>query len=142
MSDASASIAPITIRVKPGIGEWGTKDSERWRDDLYELQDDLTLAVPGSVAPPPPDGEGKGLGLVEVLLTLGSSGAFTAAVEVFKAWLGKKPDRRSADIVWEVSGQSGKITIDASNVDSDQLAEIMRAAQGSPAPAGEAETSG
>ena len=64
MSETGASIATITLRVKPGTAEWGTTDSERWRDDLHELEEDLARSVPGSVqAPAAGEGE-KGFGLV------------------------------------------------------------------------------
>jgi hypothetical protein len=73
----------------------------------------------------------KGIELVEVVLTLGSAGAFTAAVEAFKIWMAKKPDHRKLDVTYEIvegegGNRTGHIRVDATNVDSADIAAVAQ----------------
>jgi hypothetical protein len=124
---------PITITVQPGTSEWGTTNSERWREDLHELYDELALAVPEAIPPAEPGEDDKGIGLMEIILALASSGAVTSTIDAFKRWLGKKPDRRELVATLQVGGETRTITVDATNVDSGDLVELVRALQAQPA---------
>jgi hypothetical protein len=105
------------------------KSDERWQAELFDLQQVLEREVGSTVEPVEVTEGKKGIELVEVILTLGSAGAFTAAVEAFKVWMGKKPDQRKLDVTWQIvededGGRSGHLRVDATNVDSADVAAV------------------
>ncbi len=122
-ADVPSKDGSLVLRVVPAEDEWGWRN-DKWRTDVFELEQVLLANVPEAVRRPTPDEAHKGLDLLAVIVALGSAGAFTAAVEAFKAWLGKKPDRRSIVVEYQVGDEIGRITVDATNVDSGDLAEI------------------
>ncbi|WP_270006801.1 hypothetical protein [Solirubrobacter deserti] len=68
--------------------------------------------------------------ITDIVIPLASSGALTAATEVFKAWLNKRPQHRSLDVEYEVEqdgapSRSGKLSIDAENVDDAVLEAVV-----------------
>ena len=66
--------------------------------------------------------------LTELIVDITTGGGIAALAEVIKAWLATRPVHRKIDLEFEVDERKGKRTgrvrIDASNVDSQQLAEI------------------
>jgi len=83
-----------------------------------ELPDGLEISsVPGE----------KGV-LTELIANITTGGGIAALAEVIKAWLASRPVHRKIDLEFEVDERKGKrkgrLCIDASNVDSQQLAEI------------------
>jgi hypothetical protein len=70
---------------------------------------------------------------------LGSAGAFQAAVDCFRAWLGRDRDRR-IDIRWEENGVERSVTLTGEAVDVATIREMAKAAVdrvgGPPWPAG------
>lgn len=65
-----------------------------------------------------------------VILALGSAGAFTAAVTIFKAWLGRSADR-SVKISGTVGDRNVDLEITAKNIDEQTLRRALNLAQGS-----------
>jgi hypothetical protein len=65
--------------------------------------------------------------LDELVVALGSAGAFTAAVECLRAWLGRDRGRR-IDIRWDENGQQRYVTLTGDTIDVDSVREIARAA--------------
>ena len=115
----------VVLELVPGEDEWGSRD-DRWRADVYELQQELSLAVPDAVRPPEDREGSKGLEWAQVVVELVSAGALTATVAGMKAWLNH--GRRSITARWRVVHQgrpeTGEIVIDAANVDDNVLTEI------------------
>ncbi|HLM05709.1 MAG TPA: hypothetical protein VK402_11045 [Blastococcus sp.] len=100
-------------------------DDDRWRrqvGDLYRGLDDELGGVRREGRPV----EGT-KGVVDtVILALGSAGAFTAAVEMVRAWLSR--DRgRSLDVSWEVDGRKERVTVTGAAVDNEAIDTIASA---------------
>ena len=101
----------------------------RWRRQVAEL---LTQLNAGAV-PIRQEGVGKPgeKGEVEaIILALGSAGGFTAAVTIFKAWLGRSADR-SVKISGKVGNRNVDLEITAKNIDGKTLRQALSLAQGS-----------
>ena len=75
----------------------------------------------------------------QLIIALGSAGAFQAVVDCFRAWLGRDRDRR-IDLRWEENGVERSVTLTGEAVDAETVREIAKAAVaragGSPWPAG------
>lgn len=131
MSDAagqpSSAQVPVVLRVAPAEDEWGGK-TDKWRSDAHELKQVLDVHLGEAVRPPTPNERHKGIDVLAVIVALGSSGALTAAVEAFRVWLGRKPDRRKLVVTYEVDGRENSLTVDAENVDSGDLAAVVASA--------------
>jgi hypothetical protein len=102
------------------------KDDPRYESEAFELQRVLDRELPGALEERAAPG-GKGL-LPDLVVDLISGGAIRGLVEAFKVWLAARPVHRTIDLEFEVEENNGKrkvkLTIDASNVDSLQLATI------------------
>jgi hypothetical protein len=98
-------------------------------DELFELESDLTRELPDMIEQRAVAGK-KGI-VTEVLIPIGSSGALTAMVEVFKAWIGKRPTNRTLDVHFDVDDgrpdkRSGSLHVDATNVGSEVFDTIAQ----------------
>lgn len=114
----------LEVVVEPRSDDYDEAD-DRWRAQVGTLYQDLSTrvdtfqrgrAVPGT----------KGT-VDEVILALGSSGALTAAVECFRAWL-QRDKNRSIDVRWDEDGVERHVTFSGDNVDAATVKEIARAA--------------
>ncbi|MFW9780638.1 MAG: hypothetical protein ACFFE8_17480 [Candidatus Heimdallarchaeota archaeon] len=65
---------------------------DRWIAQINELYRDLQSGV-GNIRKEVLPQEGRRGGVETIILALGSAGAITAAVEIFKAWLGRDQSR-------------------------------------------------
>ena len=101
----------------------------RWHRQVAELLTQLNAeAVPirkQGVGKPGEKGE-----VEAIILALGSAGAFSAAVTIFKAWLGRSADR-SVKISGKVGDRYVDLEINAKNIDEDTLRQALSFAQGS-----------
>jgi len=115
--------ATLILEVAPDEEEWGSRN-DKWQLDLFTLRQELERAVPDSVEELKP-GEGQlGLVLVPIIVALGSSGAFTAALSAFKAWLAQRPVHRRINVKFKIGDTEGEVTIDADNVASNGLTAV------------------
>jgi hypothetical protein len=114
----------LELVVEPRSDDYEAAD-DRWRVQVgtfyRELADRVDTyrrgrSVPGT----------KGT-VDEVILALGSSGALTAAVECFRAWLQRDKSRR-IDVRWDEEGVERHVTFSGDNVDTATVKEIARAA--------------
>lgn len=114
----------LELVVEPRSDDYEAAD-DRWRVQVgtfyQELADRVDTyrrgrSVPGT----------KGT-VDEVILALGSSGALTAAVECFRAWLQRDKSRR-LDVQWDEEGVERHVTFSGDNVDIATVKEIARAA--------------
>lgn len=100
-------------------------DDERWRDQVATLYEDLDAQVDTVRRGRPAPGT-KGT-VDQVIIALGSSGALTAAVDCFRAWLGRDRDRR-IDVRWDENGAEHFVTLTGEAVDTETVRELARAA--------------
>ncbi|HSY24973.1 MAG TPA: hypothetical protein VK841_22770 [Polyangiaceae bacterium] len=108
----------LEIAIEPRSGDYDPGDS-RWLDAVDELKQEVTAALRGQegdlVERGRPVAGTKGE-LEDLILVLGSSGAITAAVTAFKAWLASGRNReivlrrREDDHVTEVSVRGVGVT--------------------------------
>jgi hypothetical protein len=125
MSESASPRAAQTLILSaaPTEEEWGSRN-DKWRSDLFELEQTLRASVPDAVQGTVAGKDTKGVELLQVVVDLASAGALTAVVEGYKAWLGQKPERRRLQIGWRIGDRSGDFTADAENIDSGDIATI------------------
>jgi hypothetical protein len=114
----------IEVQLEPVSHRFDALD-DRWltqvRDFTTELEREVggvtrrTEAVPGA----------KG-GIETIILALGSAGALTAAVEMFKAWLGRD-DTRALKVSFSTGGEVQSVEITGEEVDDESVDAIMDA---------------
>src|SRR5260221_10678514 len=76
---------------------------DRWLTQVSDFARDLERQV-GGVSRPTQSLPGAKGGLSSIVLTMGSAGVFTTAVEFFKAWLGQRPGTPSLKGSWTGKG--------------------------------------
>ena len=97
---------------------------ERWIDQVNELYKDLHHEA-GSVRIEGEAEEGSKGGFETIILALGSAGAITAAVEIFKAWLSR--DRgRNLKITVKSGDQTDVYEVGGVGADLGTLKEFMK----------------
>jgi hypothetical protein len=102
-------------------------DDDRWRDQVATLYADLHAHVDTVRRGHPVEGA-KGT-IDQVIIALGSAGAFSTAVECLRAWLGRDRDRR-IDVSWDENGVERHVTLTGEAVDAETIREIAKAAVG------------
>ena len=100
-------------------------DDDRWREQVATLHRELRAAVEtrlrGRSAP-----GAKGT-VDDLIVALGSAGAFTAMVDCLRAWLGR--DRaRTIDVRWDEDGTERFVTFRGDAVDRETVRVIAAAA--------------
>jgi hypothetical protein len=110
--------------VEPRNDEYDP-DSEGWRDQVATLYADLDVQVGTARRGRPVEGT-KGA-VDQLVIALGSAGAFSAAVECFRAWLGRDRDRR-IDVRWDDNGVERSVTLTGEAVDDKTMRELAKAA--------------
>jgi hypothetical protein len=99
---------------------------ERWQTQVDDLRATLEANV-GPVSQNVTPVAGRKGGISEIVLALGSAGAITAAVEVFKYWLNRDKSRRIRATVTNAKGEKETVEIDGDNVSNEiVLAMINR----------------
>ena len=116
---------PLILEVEPDTSEWGSRN-DKWQADLFTLRQRLEQRVPAAVVPAVAKDGHMGVEYTEVALALGSSGVFTAAVEVFRVWLQEKNKTRKLVARWKIGDESGEVTLDGDNIDSNDLTAIVQ----------------
>ena len=116
--------AAIQLKVIPN-SDFYRADDPRHESEVFELQQALYREFPRELeARPLPEMKGG----IELILTVAPGPVIMGLADVLRAWLGSRPVHRSIDVVYEVDESDGKRTgtihVDASNVDSQQLAMI------------------
>ena len=121
----------IRFKITP-LSDFYSQDDPRHASEEFDLQRALRRELADEVEIHPAPGK-KGA-LTDLIVTITTSGGVTALAEVIKAWLATRPVHRKVDLEFEIDQKKGKRTgsvhIDASNVDSEQLAHITDAAFG------------
>ena len=81
--------SPTEIEISVADSDWFDEDP-RWRVQRLELFAALRDAPDTSVRPATEFGKGAA---ETVIVALGSAGAFTTVIEIFKAWIGTRANR-------------------------------------------------
>lgn len=123
MSGAGAA-GPFEVAVEPHNDEYD-HDDDGWRDQVATLYADLHAQVDTVRRGRPVEGA-KGA-IDQLIIALGSAGAFSAAVDCLRAWLGRDRDRR-IDLRWVENGIGRSVTLTGEAVDAETIREIARAA--------------
>jgi hypothetical protein len=123
MSEAD-SISQFELAIDARNDDYDPAD-DRWRDQVVGLHSELRAAADVSFRARPVAGT-KG-SIDELVVSLGSAGAFTAAVECLRAWLGRDRSRR-LDVRWDEGGIERYITLSGDAIDGQSVREIAKAA--------------
>ena len=118
----------VLLKITP-LSDYFAAGDPRTDDEALELDQALQRELPDDVKPRSEPGQ-KGI-VTDVIIPLGSSGALTATVEVFKAWLAKRPTNRKLVVEFEVEEdedgrRSGRLEVDATNVDDSVLDSVVK----------------
>ena len=112
------------VVIEPYTDEY-SRDDNRWRAQVATLRRELQAQVDtvdrGRLVP------GAKGAIDELIVALGSAGAFTAMVECIRAWLGRDKSRR-IEVRWDENGVDRFVTFQGDAVDSETVREIARAA--------------
>lgn len=101
-------------------------DNDAWRSQVADFYAGLQQHVGGVRATWVTEPGRKG-GLESVIVALGSAGAFTAAVEYFRAWLARDKTR-SLQITHTVDGRTETLSIRGDAIDQSSLQVLADAA--------------
>jgi hypothetical protein len=115
----------LELVVEPRSDDYDAAD-DRWRAQVGSFHQELAARADtfqrGRSSP------GTKGTVDQVIVALGSSGALTAAVECFRAWL-QRDKSRSIDVRWDdEDGVERHVTFSGDNVDAATVKEIARAA--------------
>ncbi len=115
----------IEIIIEPHNDDYDPSDN-RWLAQVNDLVSDCEREV-GEVRKDVTPVEGQKGGVESLILTLGSAGALTAAVDIFKGWIARDRNRSLKLKIttpegvqeWEVSGNA---------MDKEVIEQFMKAA--------------
>jgi hypothetical protein len=123
MSGASKE-GPFKLMVDPRNDQYDP-DDDRWLAQVALLHQALDSSV-DVVRDQRPTPGAKGA-VDQLIIALGSAGAFQAAVDCFRAWLGRDRDRR-IDIRWNSGGAERSVTLTGEGVDMETIRDLAKAA--------------
>jgi Effector Associated Constant Component 1 len=112
------------IAIEPRSHEYDDHD-DRWRNQVIGLYSELRAQVDAVQRSREVPGM-KGT-LDELIVALGSAGAFTATVECLRAWLGRDRSRR-IDVRWDEDGAERFVTLTGDAIDVESVQGIAAAA--------------
>ena len=121
----STPVAGNEFTIQPMSDAYDPSD-DRWLTQVQSLLTSVQMNV-GPVRKDVTPVPGQKGGVVEIIVALGSAGALTAAVEVFKAWL-SRDGTRSIEISTTTGGQKKKIKVTGQNISKELLAEALQQA--------------
>lgn len=115
----------LDISLRPHSERYAD-DDDRWRDQIADLVHELrveTDAVKVSRMPVP----GTKGSLDQLLLTLGSAGVFTTALDVLRIWLARDKTRSVELTYQDRQGKEQRLNVTAEHADEDALAPVIAA---------------
>lgn len=113
---------PGEVVIEPLSGAYDPADA-RWESQVQGLLDSLKANV-GEVRKEVTPVPGQKGGVVEIIIALGSAGAISAAVQVFKHWL-DRDSTRSITIRKKKARGEETITITGRNISKELLSEAL-----------------
>jgi hypothetical protein len=115
---------PFEVAVEPHNDQYDP-DDDRWRDQVATLYTDLHAQVDTVRRGHPVEGA-KGA-IDQLIIALGSAGAFSSAVDCLRTWLERDRDRR-INVRWDENGVERSVTLTGEAVDVKTVREIAKAA--------------
>jgi hypothetical protein len=122
MADPGAE-RTFEVEVEPHNEQYDP-DDERWREQVATLYTDLHAEVGTAIREQAVEGT-KG-SIDQLIIALGSAGAFTAAVDCLRAWLERDRYRR-VDVRWSENGAERSVTLTGEPMDAEFIREIAEA---------------
>ncbi len=113
------------LRLKAGSENFDPSD-DRWIQQVNELVADLQANV-GKVRKEVVPIKGHKGGIETIILALGSAGAITAAVDIFKAWLGRD-QTRSLQFSTIKDGKEVTVVVKGKGMSQETIKELMQSA--------------
>lgn len=114
----------VELFIVPKSDRYG-EDDDRWHDQVNGFWSDLQSEVGGVVVRHTPEPHTKGA-IQEVILALGSAGAFRAASDYLRSWLSRDKSRR-LEIRWAEDGEERNVVVTGEAIDSEALNLVARA---------------
>lgn len=115
----------LELVLQPSTDRYDT-DDDRWLRQVSEFFVDLEKEVGGVRRLVTPVTGTKG-GVSEIILALGSAGAFAVSLDYFRAWLARDKSRK-LDITWTMGGQKETISVQGDGIDQSTLKTLADAA--------------
>ncbi|WP_369208498.1 hypothetical protein [Streptomyces sp. PU-14G] len=117
--------AGLELAFEPGSGTFALHD-QPWRDQVADLHATLREEV-GAVVRRGVPGPGQKGAVETTVLALGSSGAVTAAVACFRAWLNRDKSR-TLTVAWiDDSGAEQRLEVTGDNIDQASFQALTEA---------------
>jgi hypothetical protein len=125
MTEHQAAGSSLELVIEPRSERFDEADA-RWREQVGALYRDLRRDLGDVRRESTPVAGAKGA-TTDIILALGSSGALTAAVTMFKVWLGRDKTR-VLELEWMDDDQPRRLSIRGTDVDEDTFDELVRTA--------------
>jgi Effector Associated Constant Component 1 len=125
MTEPQAAGSRLELVVEPRSERFDEADG-RWREQVGAFYRELRRDVGAVRRERAPEAGAKGA-TTDIILALGSSGAITAAVTMFKAWLARDKTR-VLELEWTDGDQARKLSIRGTDLDEDTFDELVRSA--------------
>jgi len=119
MSDADTR-GPLRLTVDARNDQYDP-DDDRWLDQATALYQELRTQV--EVVPGPRAVPGAKGAIDQLIVALGSAGAFEAVAVCFRSWLARDRDRR-IDIEWDEGGVRRSVTLTGDAVDNKTMRNL------------------
>jgi hypothetical protein len=120
---SESTVGSFEMTLEPRSNDYRAED-DRWRDQVAGLVSELRRQV--DVDRRGTQTEGAKGTLDELVVALGSAGAFTAMVECVRAWLGRDRSRR-IDVRWQENGEEHYVTLSGDAIDVASVRAIAQA---------------
>jgi hypothetical protein len=115
---------PFRFTVDPRNDQYDP-DDDRWLGQVAMLYQALGEQV--DVVRDQREAPGAKGAVDQLIIALGSAGAFQAAVDCFRSWLDRDRDRR-IDIRWDSGGVERLVTLTGEAIDADTIRDVAKAA--------------
>jgi hypothetical protein len=125
MTEPQAAPPSLELVVEPRSQRFDEADA-RWREQVGALYHELRQELGDVRREREPVAGAKGA-TTDIILALGSSGAITAAVTMFKAWLARDKTR-VLELEWTDGDRPRKLSIRGTDLDEDTFDELVRSA--------------
>jgi hypothetical protein len=125
MTEPQAAGSRLELVVEPRSQRFDEADA-RWRGQVGALYRELRQELGDVRWEREPVVGAKGA-TTDIILALGSSGAITAAVTMFKAWLARDKTR-VLELEWTEGDRTRKLAIRGTDLEEDTFDELVRSA--------------
>ncbi len=117
---------PLEVSIEPSSTDFDAND-QGWRAQVVALRTALHDADLDDVRRRERPEPGHKAGVEEVILTLGTSGAITAAVEVIRAWLARDRTRRLT-VRYRDGDRDVSVDVDGTTVSDETMKSALTSA--------------